>query len=272
MGKDKKRKRDMINELSERLMELEKRMRRRHSGAPPGEEGTPSANNAISIHDGLSRRWTTIIQNGLKEDTKIQIIKKYDTPKNLPLLIPPKLNEEVVAAMNDSGIKRDRRIAEQQVVLGAAVTCIAKVLNNIICLDNKENIEILSDSGRLLCDLYYNNCMTRRSLILPGLNKEMKELMEKTPISEYLFGDKLQEKVNAVKAVKKSGQELKNTPTQAKPPMKPNQKNYRGPQRLQAARPSGPKQTKKIRHVAKPTVRAKRSPPRHYHSRRQNRR
>ncbi|XP_037301273.1 pre-mRNA-splicing factor 38B isoform X2 [Manduca sexta] len=151
MGKDKKRKRDMINELSERLMELEKRMRRRHSddyetspssqgsrhrersesrhrqrseshhrqrsesrqretseshhrersescqqhqtsiipdtiqqtlGDPPlpsnieellGEEGTPSANNAISIHDGLSRRWTTIIQNGLKEDTKYKL-------------------------------------------------------------------------------------------------------------------------------------------------------------------------------------------------------
>uniref|UniRef100_A0A2A4JB26 Uncharacterized protein n=1 Tax=Heliothis virescens TaxID=7102 RepID=A0A2A4JB26_HELVI len=52
-----------------------------------------------------------------------------------------------------------------------------------------------------------------------------KKLMEQTPISEYLFGDKLQDKVNAIKAVKKSGQDLKNS---CKSALKPKNLNFRG--------------------------------------------
>ncbi|KAH9636733.1 hypothetical protein HF086_007631 [Spodoptera exigua] len=68
----------------------------------------------------------------------------------------------------------------------------------------------------------------------------MKELMEQTPISEYLFGDKLQDKFNAIKAVKKSGQELKNMP--ARPSTRPKRNlNHRGPHRQQFPRPGGQK-------------------------------
>lgn len=77
--------------------------------------------------------------------------------------------------------------------MAAAITSISKVLNNLIANQDSiygEQISTLSDAARLLCDVYHENCVTRRSLILPGLNKDMKELMEQTPISEYLFGDK----------------------------------------------------------------------------------
>lgn len=70
--------------------------------------------------------------------------------------------------------------------------------------------------------------------------------MENSTISEYLFGDKLQDKVAACKAVKKSALELKNTvPVKPKPSMKNkfnnNNLNYRGPQRPPMPRSNGPK-------------------------------
>lgn len=239
-----------------------------------GSEGTPKVSNGIELHESLRQRWMAILQDGLSDEVKLSLTKKYDPPKNCSLLLPPKLNEEVAAAMNESGIKRDKRIADQQTVLAAAISAIGKVLNDMISSSESETqIETLSDSARLLCELYHTNTETRRSLILPGLNKDIKETMTQSPVSEYLFGDKLQDKVSACKAIKKSAQDLKNTPAQ-KPPIKKSL-NYRGPQRSQLPRPSGlkPKPRQPTYRTSKPaTSRARRSPQRQRHPRRQDHR
>lgn len=194
-----------------------------------GQEGTPPANNSIDLHESLTKVGRPLFKAALK--LKLRLAYWHNPPKNCSLLVPPLLNEEVAAAMNENGVKRDKRITGNQNVLSVAITTIGKVLNSMIATyENEQYIENLSDAARLLCDLYLENSTTRRSLILPGLNKDLKDLMESAPISEYLFGDKLQDKVNAVKAVKKSGLELKYTLTQPKVP-KRNYLNYRGPQR-----------------------------------------
>lgn len=51
---------------------------------------------------------------------------------------------------------------------------------------------------------------------LPGLNKDMKVLINNAHITEYLFGNDLQEKVKACKATKSSAKDLK-IPQVAKP-------------------------------------------------------
>lgn len=239
-----------------------------------GQEGAPPSDNSIELHESLTKRWMAILQTGLEAETKASILIKHNPPKNCGLLVPPLLNEEVAAAMNENGVKRDKRITENQTVLSAAITTIGKVLNSMIAThENEQYIENLSDAARLLCDLYHENSTTRRSLILPGLNKDLKDLMGSTPICEYLFGDKLQDKVNAVKAVKKSGLELKNTPPQQKVP-KRNNLNYRGPQRPQVPRPSGqkprPKQTAhQTYYPNKLPTRGRRSPQKFQRPRRQ---
>uniref|UniRef100_A0A2H1W6Z8 SFRICE_006226 n=1 Tax=Spodoptera frugiperda TaxID=7108 RepID=A0A2H1W6Z8_SPOFR len=140
---------------------------------------------------------------------------------------------------------------------------------------NTESVKTLSDTARLLCHIFHDSSITHRSLILPSLNKDMKDLLEKTKISEYLFGDKLQDKVNTIKAVKKSGQELKNTPTTSKPTIAPKKYlNYRGPPRQQQQVPCvseekpNPKSTIQTKTTARP-----RRPPQKYqrYSRRQDR-
>lgn len=216
-----------------------------------GQEGTDPVINSFELNPTINKRWLAILADGLMDDNRKTILKKYDPPTNCGLLLAPKLNDEVAAAINDNALKRDKRIADQQNILSAAITAVGQVLNKLIVTEDSDSIERLSDSTRLLCDLFHTNTVTRRQLILPGLNKEVKETLEKTPISEYLFGDKLQETVNTCKAVRKSAQELKiNTP---KPPLPkpPHNLNYRGPPRTQPPRQSGPKPTPR-RTVKKP--------------------
>lgn len=243
-----------------------------------GDEGIIPEKKGEDLHSSLNKRWTTILQDGITAETRDSIRKKYDIPNNCQLLIPPKLNEEVAAAMNESGLKRDKRISDKQATLAAAVSAIGQVLNSMLTQQNMKEIETLSDASRLLCDIFHSDTITRRSLILPGLNKDLKELLENSTISEYLFGDKLQDKVAACKAVKKSALELKNTvPLKSKPQTKHkfnnNNLNYRGPQRPPMPRPSGPKP--KMRRPAyqqtTSTNRNRRSPQR-YQQRRQTRR
>ncbi|XP_045772336.1 uncharacterized protein LOC123872199 [Maniola jurtina] len=236
-----------------------------------GSEGTPKVSNAIELHESIRQRWMAILQNGLTEEVTSTLVRKYDPPKNCDLLKPPKLNEEVAAAMQESGVKRDKRIAEQQTVLAAAISAIGRILNSMISSNQSSGeIEIISDAARLLCGLYHSSTITRRNLILPGLNRDIKETMTQSPISEYLFGDKLQDIVSACKALKKSAEDLKNTPAQ-KPAVKKTL-NYRGLQRSQLPRPSGPKQKlrQQSRSTKPATSRSRRSPQRPRHPRRQD--
>ncbi|KAL4708938.1 hypothetical protein ACJJTC_014966 [Scirpophaga incertulas] len=166
-----------------------------------GQDGLVDNPNSLKLHESLSKRWSAILLEGLNSETKLKLLKKYNFDSNRNLLHPPKLNDEVAAAMNENAIKRDNRIKEQQKTLVAAIYGIGIVLNKMLFTDNTDDINTLSDTSRLLCGLYHDNSMTRRSLILPGLNKDVKETLEKPIVTEYLFGDKLLEKVKSSKKI-----------------------------------------------------------------------
>ncbi|KAL4709540.1 hypothetical protein ACJJTC_007271 [Scirpophaga incertulas] len=236
-----------------------------------GQDGLVDNPNSLKLHESLSKRWSAILLEGLNSETKLKLLKKYNFDSNCNLLHPPKLNDEVAAAMNENAIKRDNRIKEQQKTLAAAIYGIGIVLNKMLFTDNTDDINTLSDTSRLLCGLYHDNSMTRRSLILPGLNKDVKETLEKTIVTEYLFGDKLLEKVNTLKAVKKSAQDLKSTPARPKQVLK--NLNYQGPQRHQVLRQGGQKMKSKQQfpQFKTKTSRQRRSPPhKQYQARRQD--
>ncbi|RVE41599.1 hypothetical protein evm_013747 [Chilo suppressalis] len=126
-----------------------------------GLEGAPCASNAADLHESLVKRWVAILQNGLNSQTKSDLLMKYDAPNNCQLLVPPMINEEIMAALNESAIKRDKRICEQQKILGAAISASGNVLNQLIKEESVQNIQNLSDSCRLLCTLYHDLTDTR---------------------------------------------------------------------------------------------------------------
>uniref|UniRef100_A0A2H1W584 SFRICE_006227 n=1 Tax=Spodoptera frugiperda TaxID=7108 RepID=A0A2H1W584_SPOFR len=61
-----------------------------------GRDGVP-----VSV----CKRWNAVLQDGLTTDTKVNLVKKYDPSQSCFLLISPKLNEEVGAALSEAAIK-----------------------------------------------------------------------------------------------------------------------------------------------------------------------
>ena len=176
-----------------------------------GEEGEEKENTTI-LHSEIKKRWQSILKDGLGKQTKEILMKKYEIPKNCTELTPPQLNDIIKAVLNDAGLNSDKRIVEKQKKLGLAISALGLALSKLVeqnSQENKETIETLSDSCRLLCDIFHSDSVTRRSLIIPGLNKDMKELITNADITEYLFGNDLQEKVKACKATKSSAKDLK---------------------------------------------------------------
>lgn len=71
--------------------------------------------------------------------------------------------------------------------------------------------ELINDALRLLGDVYHSNSITRRALLLMNVKMEWKEILNQVPMSEFLFGDDLEDKLKAAKILEKSSQDLKIT-------------------------------------------------------------
>lgn len=92
-----------------------------------------------------------------------------------------------------------------------------------------ELIKKLSEAARLPADLQRDETQTRRSLILAALSSSQKETLETGEADEWLFGQKLGDRLKAAKSIERSGKELK---TKSKNTEKA--KNSKNPSRRQS--------------------------------------
>lgn len=168
------------------------------------------------VHKDIAARWREVLQKGLKEVNRDEIIKNYPIPNNLDLLIPPILNPEVRAALPEGLVKRDLSICYRQKEMGVSLSALSKSMYMLICeannclTDNKSaTLKPLSDACRLLCDLYQTETKRRRLYIISSINVKMKEIITDTVPGKYLFGDNICEKLKAAQSIDKSGQMLK---------------------------------------------------------------
>ena len=168
------------------------------------------------------------------------MIEDHVPPKNCLYFDPPKLNEEINVSLNETSSKRDGRLVEKQNKITA---CLALLGSNIVddINDKKLNndaqklyttqaslLRKLSEATRLLADLQRDETLTRRSLILATINSSLKEALESSMAHEWLFGQKLGERLKAAKTIEKSGKDLME---KSKNPGKP--KNSKAPPRRQ---------------------------------------
>lgn len=170
-------------------------------------------NKGPKIQQDLAERWMSILKQGISQEERNCLISEYPIPANCPQLNPPKLNEVVASAFSDSATRRDLRLALLQTQVGAAVSALGLVLTDLLKQNvggvNNVAIKRLSDSGRLLVDLFHCESNSRRELATMVLNKDLKDTLEKTTVTGWLFGDDLEEKIKASKNMQKSGQDLK---------------------------------------------------------------
>ncbi|KAJ8909299.1 hypothetical protein NQ315_011258 [Exocentrus adspersus] len=117
-----------------------------------GEDKTIEISFAAPLHPDVASRWTYILSSGLEEQSRDNLMEKYLSPENCPLLNAPTVNPEVKAAVQEAILRRDARLAHLQQQIGASLSAIGLALTSM--LKNKDGdkqyIEMLGDAGRLL--------------------------------------------------------------------------------------------------------------------------
>ncbi|XP_031350598.1 uncharacterized protein LOC116176254 [Photinus pyralis] len=164
------------------------------------------------IQPVIAERWTNILTNGLTEEVKKALIDKHLPPENLQALLAPKLNPEIKAAIPEGALRRDARLQLWQKQIGAATSAVASGLSSMLKEGadvNKGFIETLSDVGRLLSDLHFCESFSRRELLSLQLNKDLKDTLKNTNITDFIFGENLDTNIKSAKDLEKSAEQLK---------------------------------------------------------------
>ena len=206
-----------------------------------GERIHPDRKLAPDIHSKFVTGIEEIIKKDLTTDRRKELIKKFLSPENCLMMDPPKLNPELKACLQESITKRDSRIVEKQVRITSSLAGLLDVFVKITSIKSDEKLptkdltESLWGVLQLLADLQHAESSIRRSLILKNINTSMKETLNATAVDEWLFGEKLDEKVKAAKTIENSSKSLK-------PKTQQNQsshsKNSKRPFRRQSFKPT----------------------------------
>nr|CAI5828093.1 unnamed protein product [Callosobruchus analis] len=81
----------------------------------------------------------------------------------------------------------------------------------------------------MLTDLHKQKTESRRGFLCLNFNKDLRESLKEIPIDPWFFGDNLAERIKSVKAIERSGSELKKKTMPKK--TFPSALNSRGPPR-----------------------------------------
>lgn len=187
------------------------------------------------VHEAIVFRWTSVLKDGLNDETKQDLLQKHLPPENLKYLQVPKINPEVQAALSTAQVaqvlRRDERLAEKQKLLIAGASAVAQTLSGILEKPGEDytmHVQSLSNAGRLLCDLLHTETITRRELISINLNKNFRDTLSDAPADNFLFGQALEERVKSAKNLEKASEDLKQ-PKQKKIPKMQVSLNTKGP-------------------------------------------
>ncbi|XP_044748215.1 uncharacterized protein LOC123309261 isoform X1 [Coccinella septempunctata] len=207
----------------------------------------------FGLHGAIAPVWENILVKGFKKEEIENLLQRYEMPNNLTLLAPPKLNNEITAILSKTNVARDGSYTEIQHQVGKGLCALGKGMNLILA--NRENIPeeykttlltYLSDSSRILANVFHRVSVTRRNLIAPLVNKTIRDLVVKSNPGEYLFGADLSETIKTAKNLETISRDLRlqnsfesrrsqnkgGESTKYKPNPTKNTLNYRRPVRL----------------------------------------
>lgn len=213
-----------------------------------GEDPLAKNDKVFELHKAVSTRWENILNVGLDNKIKQELMEKYPSPSNLKELKAPILNQEVLPVISNYTLKKDKYQIFDQNQLSAGITAIGAGINilleNTEASDKAKLLPLLSDAGRLLVDLHHNMSIRRRAFITPALNKAAKDIIDTSPVDNFLFGSDFGDRCKAIKVVERSSNDIKslnlNKNTVFKKPKAPGVSykqnkplNWKGPSRYQ---------------------------------------
>ncbi|CAG4951372.1 unnamed protein product [Parnassius apollo] len=153
--------------------------------------------------------WNTLLTQGLDEKSSDEILKTFPLIKDC-LTLPPNLNPEIKITLSPQALKRDEHICHKQNIIGYVICGLTQILTKMLEKDTEsDTTEYIGNCIRLLCHVHYKESQTRRAVILPGVNKKLKETLEKTLITNYLFGNDITNILKENKNLENSAKDLK---------------------------------------------------------------
>lgn len=178
-----------------------------------GEFEAESVDWGEDLHDDIAKRFQHILLNGLKKESKEELLKKYLFPKNVQYSKGPTLNPEIFTMLTEASRNRDKRLLIKQDQLGKALTGVGMAMTTLLRKnpDLSEVIRILNDAGKLLADSHYTETDTRRALVIPLVDKSLIEPFKDRKRDSLLFGEKLGELVKNSQGIKRAGQYIQAT-------------------------------------------------------------
>ncbi|XP_063369866.1 uncharacterized protein LOC134658187 [Cydia amplana] len=168
-----------------------------------------------NIHEDIAKHFQHILLNGLKKEAKEELHKKYLFPKNVPFSKAPTLNPEIAAMLTEASRNRDNRILAKQQQIGKALLGLGKAMNSLLKKEPNiaEAIRTLSDVGKLVADAHFAETETRRSVVIPLVDKSLIDPFKDRKRDSFLFGEKLGDLVKSSRGIKKTGQLIQAAPT-----------------------------------------------------------
>lgn len=172
------------------------------------------------IHSGVATRIEHIITNGLENESKKEITKKYLIPENCQRLIPPILNSEIKAALTETNLKRDKGLENRQKQISTCINCLSQIVTDQMEKKNRDSdlIKNLMNTIRMLCDTMHADTQKRKYFALSSLKKEVNEQLGLTKPDKYLFGENVAETIRTAKTVTKSVADIRATTYNNKKP------------------------------------------------------
>ena len=143
-------------------------------------------------------------EKGLLKKKLEELLTKY---KRADFLEAPKMNAPIESRMSLPAKKRDEHKRQIQNAIASALMAVASVTSTLITetesVDPVQLVENLIDAIQILADVYHKQTVARRTMVTPGFNKTVKEILEKPKPDEYLFGNDLVFKLKQAKAIEK---------------------------------------------------------------------
>ncbi|CAG4930815.1 unnamed protein product [Parnassius apollo] len=141
----------------------------------------------ISVNSELTNMWNTFLTQWLEEKSNEDILKTFSIIKDC-LTLPPNLKPEIKFTLLPQALKRDDHICHKQNIIGSVICGLTEILTNMLEMNTEsDTTEYIGNCIKLLCHTHYKESQTRIAVILPGVNKNNKETLEKTRITSYLF-------------------------------------------------------------------------------------
>lgn len=174
----------------------------------------PSASQALDfdLHSSIATRWRHWVEKGVKKEEREQLFEKYPRREGF---IAPELNQVLIAAMSEAAVRRDAYAMKCQQAVGSALMALGAAVSTLLdepeSIDKVAFLENLNDAAKFMAEAHFLLNQSRKALILPGVSKPLKELLEKTKSDTELFGKNLAEKIKEAKALEKMVRSVKNT-------------------------------------------------------------